>query len=188
MTSKKLTRNILIGMALGVIIGLICHPFADSYFVSTYLASSVKGVNSGLFDVVAKIFITLMKMLVIPLVLVSIICGASNAADPKSLGRAGGKTLLMYIFTTAIAITLAILFALMFQIGVGANLPSTVDKIATGEAKTISQTLIDLFTTNPFTSLADGRILQVIVFALLFGLALNMSGEAGRKIKAWYRR
>ncbi|WP_119343010.1 dicarboxylate/amino acid:cation symporter [Facilibium subflavum] len=179
MKGHKLTRNILIGMGLGAIFGLIFHPFASTPWVHTYL-------SNGILYIMATIFITLMKMLVVPLVFVSIVCGASNVSDPKSLGRVGGKTLILYVITTAIAVTLAITVALLLQIGAGANIPLNVDQVVIGSPQSITETLIGLFTANPFQSLAKGSMLQIIIFALLLGIALNITGEAGNRIKKWF--
>ena len=107
-----------------------------------------------------------MKMLVVPLVFVSIVCGASNAADPKSFGRIGGKTLVLYVITTAIALTLAISIALLFNVGSGANITLSNSQFTTQPPQSLTETLLSLFTSNPVDALAKGRMLQIIVFAL----------------------
>ena len=101
-----LTRNILIGMAGGLLLGSLIHAIdlADTNPIMVY------GVN-GLFDIGGKAFVASLKMLVVPLVFVSLVCGASNLSDGSSLGRIGIKTLGLYLFTTAIAITLALTVA-----------------------------------------------------------------------------
>ncbi|WHN64695.1 dicarboxylate/amino acid:cation symporter [Cysteiniphilum sp. QT6929] len=179
MTNKKLTRNILIGMALGIIVGLIFHPFADGYWVKTY-------ISGGVLHLGGQIFLTLMKMLVVPLVFVSIVCGASNVADPKSLGRIGGKTIILYVCTTAIAITLAIVVSLLFQVGKGANISTENLSFHAAPAQSFLETILSLFTANPINSLAEGHLLQIIIFALLFGIAINFAKEAGTRIKNWF--
>ncbi|WP_100550614.1 dicarboxylate/amino acid:cation symporter [Caedibacter taeniospiralis] len=179
MTSKKLTRNILMGMALGVIVGLIFHPFANVGWIDSY-------ISDGILHLAGTVFVTLMKMLVVPLVLVSIICGASNVADPKSLGRIGGKTIAIYILTTAIAIALAIVISLLFQIGKGANISTENLNFNAAPAQSFMQTILSLFTANPVDSLAKGHMLQIIVFALLFGLAINFAKDSGARIKHWF--
>ncbi len=179
MTSKKLTRNILIGMFLGAIFGLILHPFSNTYWLDTYM-------TNGILQLIGSIFITLMKMLVVPLVLVSIVCGASNVSEPKSLGRIGGKTIIIYIITTAIAVTLAISISLLFKIGSGANISTENLSFTVAAPQSFMQTILSLFTANPVDSLAQGHMLQIIVFALLLGIAINFAGESGQRIKNWF--
>lgn len=180
MKSKNtLTKKILLSIILGAIVGLILHPFSQIYWINTYL-------TVGLFDTVGSIFITLMKMLVVPLIFISIVCGASNLSDPKSLGRIGGKTLILYLLTTALAITFAIFFASIFQIGKGANLNIDLSHVEIKTPNSIKDTILSLFSTNPFDSLAEGHMLQVIVFSLLLGIAISLSKESGKRIKLWF--
>ena len=129
-----------------------------------------------------------MKMLVVPLVLVSIICGTSNISDPKILGRVGGKAICLYIMTTAIAISLAISIALLFNIGAGANIATTDLHYNTGQAQSLTKTILGLFTENPFKSFEQGNLLQIIVFAILFGLAISLTQEPSRqRINQWFQ-
>lgn len=125
-------------------------------------------------------------MLVVPLVFVSIVCGTSNAADPKSFGRIGGKTLALYIITTAIAITLAISIALLFNVGSGADIALSANQFTARPPQSLTETLLSLFTSNPIDALAQGHMLQIIVFALLFGVAINLAKESGGPIKQWF--
>jgi Na+/H+-dicarboxylate symporter len=109
-----LTRNILIGMAGGLLLGSLIHAIdlADTNPIMVY------GVN-GLFDIGGKAFVASLKLLVVPLVFVSLACGASNLSDGSSLGRIGIKTVGLYLFTTAIAITLALTVANIVDPGMG---------------------------------------------------------------------
>ncbi|MCF6807955.1 dicarboxylate/amino acid:cation symporter [Thiotrichales bacterium 19S9-12] len=176
---KGLTKKILIGILLGLIVGLALHPFAQQSWIHNYL-------TTGIFDTVGTIFITLMKMLVVPLIFISIVCGASNLSDPKSLGRIGIKTLLLYLLTTAIAITFAITFASLFQIGKGANFQIDISSVNISAPNTVKETILSLFTANPIQSLAQGNMLQIIVFSLVFGIAISLSGQAGVRIKSFF--
>ncbi|MBK2126030.1 dicarboxylate/amino acid:cation symporter [Fangia hongkongensis] len=179
MTDHKLTRNILLGMILGAIVGLIFHPFSDISWVNGY-------VTNGILFIVGAIFVTLMKMLVVPLVFVSIVCGASNVTDPKSLGRVGGKTIVLYIMTTAIAIALAVIISLLLKVGHGANIPTDGNTFSAAQPQSLTQTIIGLFTSNPFDAFAKGNMLQIIVFALMFGIAINLTQESGSRVKKWF--
>ncbi|MTI15178.1 dicarboxylate/amino acid:cation symporter [Sansalvadorimonas verongulae] len=171
----SLTSKVLIGMVLGVSLGLISrNVFSNSTFVHTY-------ITDGLFLVIGKIFITCLKMLVVPLIFTSLVCGTCSLRDATSLGRLGLKTIGVYLITTAIAITLAILGGLLVQPGVGANLEST-HAFASKPAPALSEVLIGMFPSNPIASMASGNTLQVIVFALLFGISIAASGKKGQKV------
>lgn len=160
MGNKSLTRNILMGILIGAIVGIIIQPFSSTPWIETY-------ITEGLLYIIGSIFITLMKMLVVPLVFVSIVCGTSNAADPKSFSRIGGKTLALYIITTAIAITFAINIALLFNVGSGADIALSANQFTARSPQSLTETLLSLFTSNPIDALAQGHMLQIIVFALL---------------------
>ena len=179
MSRMKFTKQILLGMLLGLIFGICLHPFSQNFFVTEYL-------TEGIVDVIGTLFILLMKMMVVPLIFVSIICGTSNLSDPKMLGRIGGKTIILYMCTTAIAITLAISISLLFHIGLGANFQATDTTLNLQSSQSFRETFLGLFTANPFKSLAEGNILQVIVFALLIGFGISFSGKSGQKIKSFF--
>lgn len=184
---SNLTLRILIGMLLGIVIGgLIQSTFDESGdFVFSFL-----GINfsfqgffvQGVFEVGGKIFVNSLKMLVVPLVFVSLVCGVSSLSDPSKLGRLGGKSLFLYILTTCIAVTFALAMALLIQPGEGFVI-STETTFAPKEAPALAQVIIDMFPSNPIASMAEGNMLQIIVFSLLFGVAITMAGEQGTKIK-----
>lgn len=179
MTTSSLTTKIIWSMILGALIGVALHSFAHTTWAQTYF-------SQGLFTIVGDIFITLLKMLVIPVVFVSIICGTSNLANPKIMGRIGAKTLVLYVCTTLIAIGLAILFSSLLHIGVGANFSAPQTTLNISRPNTFSATLVGLFTGNPIRSLAEGNLLQVIIFALLLGIAIRLAGDAGIRIKRFF--
>ena len=128
-----------------------------------------------------KIFIASLKMLVVPLVFVSLVCGTSSLKDIATLGRLGGKTVLFYLATTAMAITLALFLANVFQPGAGADL-SAATTFAAKEAPTLGSVIVGMFPTNPISSMANGNTLQIIVFAVLFGIAISAAGKPGERI------
>lgn len=173
---RALTARILYGMLAGLALGLALNLAgldADGP-LQRY------GVE-GLLGIGGQIFLASLKLLVVPLVLVSIVCGTASLDDVSKLGRLGGRTLLLYLFTTAVAISLAITAAVIIQPGAGFDLPTDVS-FAAREAPPLSQTLIDIFPTNPIQAMADGNMLQILVFALLFGYALTLSGDAGKRV------
>ncbi|MEG3752961.1 dicarboxylate/amino acid:cation symporter [Psychromonas arctica] len=181
MTATKqkmsLTKKVLIGMGIGILTGfLIRSLLADVAFVQDYIVN-------GLFYVGGKIFIATLKMLVVPLIFISLVCGTSSLKDMSTLGRLGGKTLAFYMATTAIAITLAIFMANIFEPGVGVDLAQATT-YAAKDAPSLGDVIINMFPTNPINAMAAGNTLQIIVFAILFGIAISASGSAGERIAA----
>ena len=176
-----LTQQILIAMVLAIILGACAqfimgiHPWVD-VVLNDWLVG-------GLFFIVGKVFVATLKLLVVPLVLVSLVCGAASLGSGKQLGRLGGKTLVLYLFTTAVAISLAMGCAWLFEPGVGANLTSSAS-VNINQGSSFAQVMIDIFPSNPIAAMAEGKMLQIIVFALLLGMAVNHSGEAGQRIRA----
>lgn len=178
MEQSNLTRNILIGMTAGILLGSLIYSLELS---DENLFKAI--VVDGLLDIGGQVFVISLKLLVVPLVFVSLACGASNLGGGSSMGRIGIKTVLLYMVTTAIAITLALLVATMVEPGVGINLTSAAEYSAK-EAPSIKGVIINIFPSNPVAAMAEGNMLQVIVFALLVGIAITKCGEAGVRIKA----
>ncbi len=182
MNTKKpmsLTARVILGMVAGILTGFAIRTlFADNGFVDTYIVN-------GLFEVGGQIFVASLKMLVVPLVFVSLVCGTSSLKDLSTLGRMGGKTLAFYVTTTAVAITLALTMGNLFQPGAGADL-TAASSFKSAEAPSLGQVIIDMFPTNPISAMAEGKTLQVIVFAVLFGIAISAAGKPGERIAAFF--
>lgn len=173
---KKLndTGKILLGMVLGVITGIILN-----YAVPD---STVKNdvIVNGVLYVIGNGFLRLMKMLVVPLVFTSLVCGAAAIGDTKTLGQVGVKTITLYICTTALAVSVAIGVANIIRPGIGLNmseLQAAASTVTTGEKTSMTETLLEIIPENPFASLANGTMLQVIVFALIIGVLFAKMGE-----------
>ena len=186
----SLTTRIFIGMIAGIIIGgLLQALFDDSGDLRiTLFGSEFSTYNilvEGIFGTLGQIFIISLKMLVVPLVFVSLICGTSSLSEPSKLGRLGAKSVGLYILTTAIAITLAMTIALMVSPGEGLNLQADTTYTAK-EAPSFADVVINMFPANPISSLANGNMLQIILFAVLFGVAMAMSGEAGKRLGVFF--
>jgi Na+/H+-dicarboxylate symporter len=128
-----------------------------------------------------SIFLASLKLLVVPLVFVSLVLGTAALDDITKLGRVGAKTLALYLTTTAIAISLALMAATIVAPGAGFNLETDVN-FAAKPAPPLSQVFIDLFPSNPVAAMADGNMLQIIVFAGLFGLAMTLAGDPGKRL------
>lgn len=182
----SLTTRIFIGMLAGLLVGTAIRSLFDEQgdFVFTLFSlhfSTQAILVDGAFHVLGQIFIASLKMLVVPLVFVSLICGVSGLSDPAKLGRLGGKSVLLYISTTAIAISTAVFFALLVSPGVGVSMV-TDTQFSPSTPPSLAQVIVNIFPDNPFNAMAEGNMLQVIVFALLFGIALALSGNAGKRL------
>ena len=178
MTDRSaLTKKILLGMFSGLLLGSLAHSIALDH--SNPIMQF--GIN-GLIDLGGQIFIVTLKLLVVPLVFVSLACGASNLSGGTSLGRIGIKTLVLYLFTTAAAISLALIAANIINPGLGMSLASDTVFVAK-ESPPIKQVFLEIFPSNPVKAMAEGNMLQVIVFAILVGVAISKSGEHGSRLR-----
>jgi len=173
----RLTRNILIGLGAGALVGLLLYlvaPPADGNWSEVYLAD-------GLFAVVGQAFVALLRVLVVPLVFVSLVCGTAALDDVAKLGRVGLKTVGLYLLTTAIAISLALTAAVLIKPGVGFGLETDL-AFEAREAPSLVEVLVGIFPRNVIDAMASGNMLQIIVFAILFGLACTLAGAPGKRV------
>ncbi len=178
--ATNLTLQILVGMVAGFLVGVLLQwaELPKEHLFQRFFVA-------GVLDIGGRIFINSLMLLVVPLVLVSLICGASNLGDGTSLGRVGGKTIALYLITTAVAISLALLVALLVSPGVGVEMATPVDFTAPTPPP-LQDVLVNIFPRNPVAAMAEGNMLQIIVFALLFGIALAQVGAAGKPVKALF--
>ena len=193
MTDKKkasLTTRIVTGMGAGILTGVLLQmlmPDKSDFVIPLYFfeLSLRSFLVDGIFEVIGQIFISSLKMLVVPLVFVSLICGTCSLKDTTKLGRIGGKAIGLYLITTAIAISFAMFLALLISPGEGVNMASDTT-FTSREAPSLAQVFIQMFPSNPFEAFAKGNMLQVIIFALLFGIAIALSGKAGDRIASLF--
>ena len=158
-----LWKRILLALALGVIAGMIWGPGAASI--------------SWLGD----LFVRLIRMVVVPLVFVTLVSGVVAMGDPAKLGSLGAKTLAIYMVTTLAAIVIGLILAAALQPGVGVDL-SAAAPMAVQEAIPLSERLLSIVPSNPIAALAEGNILAIIFFALLVGVSLLTIGEKGKPV------
>jgi Na+/H+-dicarboxylate symporter len=151
-------------------------------FILGILAGLFFGPSTAFIAPVGKIFIMLLKMLIVPLVFSSLVVGTASIGDPKSLGRIGIKTILLYLGTTAVAITIGLALGNFLAPGAGMNLAADLSGFKAPTPPKMIDVLYGLFPTNPVKSLADGNMLQIIVFALFFGLSAVFAGEKGKPV------
>ena len=168
-----LTTKIFIALITGAVTGVILNLVSD--FDTTGIIDT--WFVNGLFALLGKMFISAIMMLVVPLVLTSLICGSAGIEDIRKLGRVGIKTLVFYISTTSIAIALALMISFITRPGIGFSIADNGASFDTQDAPGFVETISSIIPANPFTAFAEGRMLQVIFFALLFGFAMSMLGD-----------
>lgn len=148
-------------------------------FILGIVAGAVLGEKVQVVEPVGNIFLTLLKMLIVPLVFSSLVVGAASIGDPRDLGRIGIKTIAFYLVTTAVAITIGLLLGNFLQPGVGMAIGEGAAFTAP-EAPSIKNVIMGLFPANPLKAAVDGNMLQIIVFALFLGVSAVLAGEKGK--------
>lgn len=181
MKNMSLSGKIFLGLFAGLVFGLILVGLANisdsiSSFINSYLVVG--------FTIAKTLFVNSLKMVVVPLVFVSLICGVCTLSDPSKLGALAGKSLSLYLFTTAAAITLALSLASMFDLSSGLSMAGS-DYVAK-TAPPLTEVLGGLVPSNPVQAMSAGNMLQIIVFAILFGLAISRAGEKAKSIASFF--
>lgn len=158
----KLWMKIFIGMILGVLAGVIL------------------GENSIYLKPLGTIFLNLINMIIVLLIFASMAVGITKMHDPKKLGRVGLKTMGIYFTTTLIAISTGLLIASLFEVGQGIN--KELSQSIPPEAQSVGSILMSIVPSNPIAAMVNGNILQIIVFSIFLGVAINFSGEKGKPL------
>ncbi len=167
-----LTTQVFIGLILGAICGICLYKFVPSGIIRDDF------LINGVFKVFGKGFLRAMQMLVVPLVFCSLVCGSMAIGDTKKLGRVGIKTMIFYVVTTAIAISIAIGIGKIINPGIGLDMSSIqIAETKVAESKALSDVLLDIIPTNPIDALSSGNMLQIIVFSILVGIILATLGK-----------
>ena len=173
--TSSLTAQIMIGMGAGALFGILLNQFSEIPWVNEYLIL-------GLLHVVGAMFIAGLVMLVVPLVFVSLVVGVTSMGSIATLGRMSIKALVLYLFTTALAVTIALALAIAVSPGEGIEAGKEAVEFQVREAPPLTQLLIDMVPTNPVKAMAQGNMLQIIVFSLLFGVAVTLAGAQGNHV------
>ncbi len=176
----SLTKKIFISMLLGALFGILVQSLKSEFIRDTIILN-------GFVKVLSSIFLSSIKMMVVPLVFVSLTCGAASIESIKKLGRVGGKTFFFYITTTCIAITIGILFSILIKPGTGLDMSHLlVNEPVISQNKSFIDIIIEIVPTNPFESFVKGDMLQVIFFSILFGLSISMVGKKSSLVKNFF--
>jgi len=164
---RPLWARVLVGMALGVVVGLLLGP------------------NAAVFKPLGDLFIRAIRMLVVPLIFISLLAGIVSMPSPKSLGRIGVKSFALFTATSGLAVLTGIVVGLIFQPGVGTPTEGLMDAVAPAATSvSVVGLLLSIVPENPVGALADGQVLPIIFFAVLLGVAIIASGEKGLPLRA----
>lgn len=164
----SLTTWIFIALGLGVVVGLLLQGAPD--IAETYIKP------------VGTIFLNLIKMIVVPLVIFSMMAGVISLKDIKQIGAIGGKTIVYYLLTTACAIIIGLVVANVLNVGGGYNLPAEELAYEPAEQPTLIDTLVNIFPSNFVQPMADATMLQIIVIALFFGFGIIAAGQKAKPV------
>jgi len=183
-----LWKRVLLGLVLGAATGLILRAVIGPDAAAANVTAWAKPVGDA--------FINLIKMLVVPLIFTTLVSGVLAMGDPKRLGSLGGRALALYMGTTVIAISFGLIIGTIIQPGAGfdtnlvsaSDLDSTRERLAANPAagsvgEQLIRTLISIIPDNPVAAFARGDVLQIIFFAILLGIGILMSGEAGKPLQ-----
>ena len=180
----SLTSRIVLSMVLAMSGGILLKLINDAGYLGEIGQLVLIGFfTEGLLDIIGQIFIASLRLVIVPLVFFSLVCGVVSISSSSRIGTISLKTLSLYLLTTAIAISIALTFALLFQPGLGVDLALPTAFQST-EAPSLKEVLINIFPTNPVAAMAEGNMLQIIVFSLLFGIALKSLGSSGDVLKS----
>ena len=194
MKFKGLTMKIVIALILGISIGSLFNFFEGAQWVAF--------IDKYILNVIGQIFLNLIFMLVVPVVFVSIVLGVIGVGDPKLLGGIGLKTMVFFLATTALAITLAMVIALIVKPGAGHSDLLKSEEVATYQKQldsqksgadspmnqTFDQTLINFFPKNAVQAMTEGNMLQIITFAIFIGIGIMMVGEKGKIVHKFFEQ
>lgn len=180
---KNLTRNILLGMFLGALVGAFFF-----YVPFTFVTASKVFLEEMVFNLGSEIFMNLLKMLVVPLVFFSLVSGIASLTSLKSFGSIAGKTVGLYLFTTAIAVSLSLFVGSIFKPGSNYlnSMPQNVDQLPQGQS--LYETIAGIFPANILEAMASNDMLAIVFFSILFGLALNKTNHLTGNLTASFEK
>jgi len=178
---KNLTRNVLIGMAAGI---LVASTF---YYLQGFINEDISlGVEKYIFNLGGQIFKNLLMLVVVPLVFFSLVSGISSLSNMVKLGSIATKTIGLYLFTTAIAVSLALFFGWAFNLS---GFEGTVDSyVPPSGDSSLYGTVLRIFPNNIFGAFIENNMLGIVFISILFGLALNLTDDLTNGLSKTFER
>jgi len=168
----NLTQQIFLGLAAGVVVGIFINQHYDPVS-ATRVAGYIKPFST--------LFLNLIKMIIAPLIFATLVAGIAGAGHFKDVGRMGLRAILYFEGVTTIALLLGLVMVNVVKPGVGIVLPAAPSDLA-ANAQTWDQVLLHVVPTSVVDAMAKGDVLQIVVFSMLFAVALGMIGEKGRPV------
>lgn len=182
-----LWKRVMVALVLGAITGLVLRQIMGAESAGANVTAWAKPIGDA--------FINLIKMLVVPLIFTTLVSGVLAMGDPKKLGSLGGRALALYMCTTLVAVSFGLLIGSIIQPGAGfdTNMVSTADMESAraqleanpqpgSVAQQLMHTILSIIPTNPVAAMANGDVLPIIFFAIMFGIGILMSGEFGKPL------
>ncbi|MDI6861920.1 MULTISPECIES: dicarboxylate/amino acid:cation symporter [Pseudothermotoga] len=167
MKKLGLASRILVGLLIGVVVGLILQPFPK--VAQTYIKPF------------GDLFLNLIRMIIVPLVLASLVVGTASVENIRKLGRVGAKTIAYYLFTTALAVIIGLIMGNLMQPGSGLTLPTDA-QVTAAKPPSLVSVLLNMVPTNPIKAMVDANMLQIIVFSIFLGIAITLVGERAKVV------
>ena len=165
-----LTNQIFIGLAIGIVVGWVIseqNPAAAAY-VRPF----------------SQLFIRMIKMIIAPLIFTTLVAGIAGAGHVKVVGRIGLRAIIYFEVVTTLALVIGLVAVNITKPGVGVNLPATTSDIA-ATPQTWDQILLHTVPESVIRAMAEGNVLQIVIFSIIFAIALGMLGERGRPVVVW---
>ena len=166
-----LTQQIFIGLALGILVGWLVQQYRPEWAIY--------------FRPFSQLFLRLIKMIIAPLIFATLVAGIAGAGHFKVVGRMGLRAIIYFEVVTTIALVIGLVAVNLTKPGVGVNLPTGQGSEITAKAQTWDQILLHVVPESVIDAMAKGDVLQIVVFSVLFGIALGIVGEKGRPVVAW---
>ena len=167
----SLTQQIFIGLGVGIVIGLYLHGSRPEWI--------------PFFRPFSQIFLNLIKMIIAPLIFATLVAGIAGAGHFKDVGRMGLRAIIYFEIVTTIALIIGLLAVNILKPGVGVALSGAKSDVVAANAQSWDQILIHVFPTSVIDAMAKGDVLQIVVFSIIFAIALGMIGPKGQPIIAW---
>lgn len=165
---KSLIWQIIVAFILAIIVGLIF------------------GERTSFIQPLGDLFLRLIKFIIVPLILATIVVGVTSAGDIKKLSRLGGKTISYYLVTSFIAISIGLTAGYIFSPGTGTNISVENSNTEVTETEGAVQTILNIIPTNPLESLATANVLQIIFFAIFLGIGIILVGEKAAPVQHFF--
>ena len=167
----SLTQQIFIGLALGIVAGWLVNEYNPAAAIY--------------FRPFSQLFLRLIKMIIAPLIFATLVAGIAGAGHFKVVGRMGLRAIIYFEIVTTLALVIGLVAVNVMKPGVGVNLPMGQQSEITAKAQTWDQILLHVVPESVIRAMAEGDVLQIVVFSILFAIALGMIGEKGRPVVAW---